>query len=68
MVACNQISSIIPLWMEQIGGSYEGDQKVKDVITEISLNKWGPQEYYFVQGLLQYKGKWVIGANGDLRT
>lgn len=33
----------------------------------MAIDKTGPQQYYLVQGLLQYEGKWVIGSHGELR-
>lgn len=58
---------IVPLWMEQIIASYEGDKELDIIITERAVVKEGPQEYYLSQGLLQYRGKWVIGRTGGLR-
>lgn len=66
--ACNQMTSVVvPLWMEQIQESYVGDEDLQQIIVATSIMKGGPQEYYMCQGLLQYKGKWVIGKNGTLR-
>lgn len=60
-------SAVVPLWMEQIIASYEGDKELDIIITERAVVKEGPQEYYLSQGLLQYRGKWVIGSTGGLR-
>lgn len=53
--------------MEQIIASYEGDVEVQGLISEAVVDKAGPQQFYMVQGLLQYQGKWVIGNQGALR-
>lgn len=37
-------------------------------MAEVVVDKYGPKQYYMVQGLLQYQGRWVIGKQGDLRT
>lgn len=60
-------SAVIPLWMEQIIATYEGDKELDLIITERTVMKEGPQKYYLNQGLLQYRGKWVIGCVGGLR-
>lgn len=64
---CNQLTVVVPMWMEQIGESYIGDQELQEIITEVFINKWGPQQYYLQQGLLKYQGRWVIGSTGELR-
>lgn len=64
---CHQLTSVIPMWMEEISRSYEGDQEIQDLMTEALVTKAGPQQYYVVQGMLQFKGKWVIGQAGGLR-
>lgn len=64
--ACNQMTTVVPLWMEQLLASYEGDEDLKEIISEAVITKAGPQQYYLINGLLQFRGKWVIGK-GDLR-
>lgn len=49
---CNQLTAVVPLWMEQIVDSYEGDTEVKDLITEAAIIKGGPQQQYLQQGML----------------
>lgn len=63
----HQLSVVTPVWMEQIGESYVDDELMQKLISEYTIIQKGPQEYYMRQGLLQYRGKWVIGATGDLR-
>lgn len=64
---CSQLSVVTPLWMEKISYSYANDTNLQQLITEVTISKDGPQEYYMQQGLLRYRGKWVIGATGELR-
>lgn len=64
---CSQLSVVTPVWMEQIGESYVGYELIQGLIAEYTVNKEGPQEYYMRQGLLQHRGKWVIGFTGGLR-
>lgn len=65
--SCYQLSEVVPLWKEQIEESYEGDEEIQDLISKLVVDKSGPQEYYLKQGLLMFRGKWVIGSKGDLR-
>lgn len=64
---CSQLTEVVPKWMEQIEESYVGDSEVGKLITEAAIDKQGPQEYCLQQGLLQYRGKWVLGSTGNLR-
>lgn len=54
--------------MEQIITRNEGDIEVQAITSEAAVDRFGPQQYYLVQGLLQYQGKSVIRNHGDLRT
>lgn len=65
--AMNKLTTAVPLWMEQIVHSYEEDKEIGGIIAEVSVDKTGPQEYYLHQGLLQFRGKWVVGCSGNLR-
>lgn len=65
--AIHQLSVVTPLWMEQIISSYEGDTDVEEIITKEAIDTSGPQEYYLNQGLLQFRGKWVLGRKNGLR-
>lgn len=64
---CAQISEVVPMWMSQIEESYEGDTEIQDILTAVTVDKVGPQEYYMRQGLLMYRGKWILGKGGGLR-
>lgn len=64
---CSQLTEVIPLWKEQIIDSYTGDMEMQELITEATVDKSGPKEYCFSDGLLKYRGKWVVGTNGGLR-
>ena len=64
---CHQLSEVVPKWMSQIENSYEGDSEIQEIVAAITVDKGGPQEYYFRQGLLMFRGKWVLGSKGDLR-
>jgi hypothetical protein len=61
------ISSVIPVWMEQVITSYEQDHWCLEMIQKLSINQHAIPNYSLNNGLLRYKGKLVIGANGDLK-
>lgn len=65
--SCSQLSEVVPKWIEQIEECYKGDMERQNLITELEIDKTGPQEYYLKQGLLMHRGKWVLGSNGELR-
>lgn len=65
--SCAQLSEVIPNWKLQIGESYDGDPEMQTLIAATTLDQSGPQEYYMRQGLLMYRGKWVLGNTGNLR-
>lgn len=46
--------------MEQIITRNEEDIEVQAITSEAAVDRFGPQQYYLVQGLLQYQGKSVI--------
>ncbi|KAL8135501.1 hypothetical protein AgCh_010225 [Apium graveolens] len=57
---CFNISEVVPRWMEQIKGSYEGDAEMQELIAILTVDKSGPQKYYLRQGLLmQCIGRWI---------
>lgn len=64
---CNYLTTAQPAWMSQIIESYEGDDNVSEVIAELSTTKMGPNEFELLHGLFKYRGKWVIGFQGELR-
>lgn len=52
-----QLSTAVPIWMEQIVESYIEDQEIKELITAASMKQTGPLEYYLHEGLLQFISK-----------
>jgi hypothetical protein len=61
------ISSVVPQWMAQVIKSYEQDIKCSDLITKLSIDPHVVLNFSLSQGLLRYKGKLVIGDNGELK-
>lgn len=53
--------------MTQLIDSYEGDADLAQVIVELAVANMGPNEYELSHGLLKYRGRWVVGSQGNLR-
>lgn len=65
--SCAQISEVIPHWQMQIAENYVNDPEIQELIVAATVDQSGPHEYYMRQGLLMYRGKWVVGNSGNLR-
>lgn len=53
--------------IEQVVKSYEEDKFCTDLITKLSIDSQAMPNYTLSNGLIRYKGKLLIGANGELR-
>lgn len=65
--SCHYLTVAQPIWMVQLVDSYENDADIAQTMTELAVIKMGRNEWELEQGLLKYRGKWVIGSKGDLR-
>ncbi len=61
------LSTAVPMWANDISGSYTGDTKVQQIITTLLLNPTLPSKYSYQQGIVRYKGRIYIGSVGDLK-
>lgn len=61
------ISTVVPVWMEQVANSYEHDTKCLDLIAKLGIDSTTIPNYSLHSGILIYKGKLYIGDNQDLR-
>lgn len=61
------ITAVVPTWISEVSESYEGDQKVQQIIAEILLHPDSQPNYSYKQGVLKYKGRIYIGDKGELR-
>lgn len=61
------ISTVIPVWIEQVTVSYEHDNKCKDLITKLSIDSQTVTDFSFHNGVLRYKGKVVVRNSGNLK-
>lgn len=58
---CCVISQIQPKWMEDINNSYDGDQEVTQVMTQVLVDPVAVTNMTLQNGLLKYKGKLLVG-------
>nr|ADB85290.1 putative retrotransposon protein [Phyllostachys edulis] len=61
------ISAVTPVWILEVLASYEGDEKCRDLITQISISPTAQPNYSLKNGILRYKGRLYIGSNTGLK-
>ncbi len=66
-VSVKAISTAVPSWANEVSESYEGDLKVQQLITALTLQPTVHPNYSYKQGMLRYKGRLYIGSKGDLK-
>lgn len=52
--ALHNLTTTLPLWMEQIVQSYQDDKEVESIIAEISVDKTGPQRSATIHGKMSF--------------
>ncbi|XP_019184593.1 PREDICTED: uncharacterized protein LOC109179543 [Ipomoea nil] len=62
------ISTVRPLWIEEVIKSYEEDDLASKVLTEQLITAEEASLFTVVDGLIKYKGRLYIGQKGDLRS
>lgn len=62
------LSTIVPLWMEQVQDSYTDDPKCLELLTKLSIDPQAVPNYTLQNGILRFKGKIVIGTPTQLQT
>jgi hypothetical protein len=62
------MTTIIPLWYEEINKSYELDPKLNNMVTKrlLNMNSW--LEFTLSNGVSRYKNMTFIGNNETLRN
>lgn len=61
------ISTVIPKWVEQVTRIYEQDKTCSEFISNLIVDPQAIPHFSCSNGVLRYKGRLFIGANGDLR-
>jgi hypothetical protein len=62
------MTTIVPLWYEEINKSYELDPKLNNMVTKrlLNMNSW--LEFTLSNGVSRYKNMTFIGNNETLRN
>ncbi|KAH0642114.1 hypothetical protein KY290_033714 [Solanum tuberosum] len=60
------ISTTIPMWIQEVNNSYEGDSQALELLAQTTVGQQGPSLWHFSSGILKRKGKVYVGGNGDL--
>nr|XP_027075980.1 uncharacterized protein LOC113699828 [Coffea arabica] len=61
------ISSVTPLWIQELQKSYEADPQCQRIISQLLLDPAAQLQYEWDHGLLIYSGKLYVGSNSGLR-
>jgi transposase InsO family protein len=61
------VSEIVPLWVDDLKESYEGDQWVTELLQKVPLDPEKYKDYSIRNGLLLFKGRIVVGQNKGWR-
>lgn len=51
------VSVVVPVWIQEVQGSYEGDVEVKQIITELSVSSESKPPLNYSHGILRRKGR-----------
>jgi len=60
------ITIIVLGWCQDVMASYEGDEKVKELLEQLAMGSNGKEGYALVGGMIRYHGRIVIGNNEAL--
>lgn len=62
------ITTIVPAWHKEIQETYKNDPLVHVVLVEKLVNPYTWPQYTLLEGILRFKGRVVIGSDGNLRS
>lgn len=61
------ITTSIPLWINDVIKSYEGDEKCQELESQPSIDAQAHPYYSLLKGIIRYKGRLYIGSNTVVR-
>jgi hypothetical protein len=61
------ISTVVPLWVNDVQTSYTGDSKCKELEEQLHIQADSVTHFSMTNGMIRYKGKLYIGGTADLR-
>ncbi|KAJ6942306.1 hypothetical protein NC652_008196 [Populus alba x Populus x berolinensis] len=62
------VTSILPAWYEEVHPSYDHDPKLQSIILDKLMGDTRQMDYTYTEGVLRYKGRIVVGQDGELRA
>lgn len=66
--AVQSVSSVQPLWIQEILNSYAVDFQAQQVLQELAITSPNEHGFELVGGLIKHNGRIWIGANSALQT
>ena len=60
-------TTIIPEWVKEIEHSYDGDEIVKEKITQLAIAPGSVSQYSYTNVILRFKNRVYVGKQGQLR-
>lgn len=60
-------STVQPAWISDVVKSYKNDKKCSEIIAEIAINANSKPHFTFLNGVLRYKNKIVVGSSTTIR-
>lgn len=55
------------MWIIEVQASYEGDEKCKKIMTQLSINASTHPNYSLKHEVLRYKGRLYVGSQTELK-
>lgn len=65
---CAMITKVQPSWVNDITSSYTDDKEITDMIAQVLLNTSTHPEYTYVEGVLRYHNRIVVGKSHEIRV
>ena len=62
------LTSILPACYEEVYASYEKDPKLQTIILDKMMGNTRNMDYTYTKGVLRYKGRIMVGQEGELRA
>ena len=66
--SCLAITTVRPIWIEELQMSYETDAHCKDIMTQLLLDPSSHTDYVLVDGVLRHQGKVYVGTANNARN
>lgn len=61
------LTSVIPQWIQEVALSWEQDDGLRDIISQLQVDPQSFPDYTFENGRLKFQGKLVVGLDLALR-